>query len=410
MNLEGFSKRGMELGDDPEGIRETKDLRQQNANNDLRQQYIRTVQRLALQKMKNDLLFEGALGATIRKFSALGLNVSKESVLKDIQDEIHRRHPSLGLSSDDIRKRILASINSSQQEVERPTQFQNSIEQLDNDLRNILEAAPPQQQKIINESATIPKEPAIQTPQTYRTSIKESTVQQMSVEEQRKQEIRNQLRQEQEKLEKQLEWAKQQPNEPTITFTGDLSNLSDDIKQRIIKQIEAREGVIISEIDNIYQEGHYVGVDAKDYQGHFIGADFTLEDFVKLVNQPTTKARREEIKEQLFQEQPQTGTAPRIGQEVEQPKQKPISQEEEARILQNQQKQTKDKIVSKIMVAMNNAGELSFGDISMSERVNIMRNIQNELDSKSIDELQILLSTYQKQNVQEESQHSRMHK
>ena len=50
MSLEGFSKKGMELGNSPEQINETK--------NDLRQQYINAIKKLALQKMKNDLLFE----------------------------------------------------------------------------------------------------------------------------------------------------------------------------------------------------------------------------------------------------------------------------------------------------------------------------------------------------------------
>ncbi len=53
MSLEGFSKRGMELGNDPERINETK--------NDLRQQYINAIKRLALEKMRNDILFEGKL-------------------------------------------------------------------------------------------------------------------------------------------------------------------------------------------------------------------------------------------------------------------------------------------------------------------------------------------------------------
>ena len=48
MSLEGFSKNGMELGNNPEQINETK--------NDLRQQYLAAIKRLALQKLKNDLL------------------------------------------------------------------------------------------------------------------------------------------------------------------------------------------------------------------------------------------------------------------------------------------------------------------------------------------------------------------
>ena len=83
MSLEGFSKRGMELGNNPEGLSETK--------SDLRQQYLSAIKRLALEKMKNDILFEGKVGATIRNLSSMGLNITRESILKDIETEITRQ-------------------------------------------------------------------------------------------------------------------------------------------------------------------------------------------------------------------------------------------------------------------------------------------------------------------------------
>ncbi len=83
----------------------------------------------------------------------------------------------------------------------------------------------------------------------------------------------------QEEMNQNLEWGKEQPSEPTMSFTGNLANLSDNVKQEIKEQMESRSGVIISEIDNIYQEGNYIVVDAKDNQGHFTGTEFTLEDF-----------------------------------------------------------------------------------------------------------------------------------
>ena len=43
----------------------------------------------------------------------------------------------------------------------------------------------------------------------------------------------------------------------------------------------------------------------------------------------------------------------------------------------------KDKIINQIMGAMNNAGEFSFGDISMGERMSIMQNVQNKLNAKN---------------------------
>lgn len=180
-----------------------------------------------------------------------------------------------------------------------------------------------------------------------------------------------------------------QEKQPTMTFTSDLANLSDDVKQRIVQQMESRGEVIISEIDNIYQEGNYVVVDGKDNQGRFTGAEFSLEDFTKLVNQPPTKTKVEEFS-QTAQVQQQ------------------VSQEESEKILQ--QNQMKDQVIDQIMSAMNKSGELSFGDISMGERMNIMQNIQNKLNAKSLNELQMLLATYQEQNVQEETISGEMHR
>ena len=70
----------------------------------------------------------------------------------------------------------------------------------------------------------------------------------------------------------------------------------------------------------------------------------------------------------------------------------------------------KNQIINQIMTGMNNAGEFSFGDISMSERMNIMQNVKNKLNAKSMEELQMLLSTYQEQNVQEETMNSEIHR
>lgn len=165
-----------------------------------------------------------------------------------------------------------------------------------------------------------------------------------------------------------------------------FNGLSDDVKRKIIEQMQLRgQGdVIISGIDNIYQEGNYIVVDAKQSNGRFIGVEFTIDDFNKIINQPL--------------------------QPVVEHSQQQVSQEESEKILQDQQKQMKDQVINQIMGAMNKSGELSFGDISMGDRMSIMQNIQNKLNTKSMDELQMLLSTYQEQNIQEESMHSGMHR
>ena len=388
MSLEGFSKKGMELGNSPEQINEAK--------NDLRQQYLNAIKKLALQKMRNDLLFEGSLGAAMRNLSSLGLDVSKESMLKDIETEVNRQRMSFDIEMPNVNIEVPNVIAENQSE----------IEQLKSNLGSIFESAPVQEQKPIYNSGTIPREPAIQNTQPYETIIN-NTLSQINQPVQtpvnNEQEIRQQLQKVQEEIRQKLERTRQQPNEPTMTFTGNLENLSDDVKQRIIHQMESRGEVIISSIDNIYQEGNYIVVDAKDNQGRFTGTEFTLDDFTKLVNQPSTIAKTEEISQQQTDNMIKSPVQEQSIQQPIQEQPQQISQDESKKILQERQKQMKDQIISQIMAGMNNAGELSFGDISIGERMNIMQNVQNKLNAKSIDELQMLLSTYQEQNIQEET-------
>ena len=388
MSLEGFSKKGMELGNSPEQINEAK--------NDLRQQYLNAIKKLALQKMRNDLLFEGSLGAAMRNLSSLGLDVSKESMLKDIETEVNRQRMSFDIEMPNVNIEVPNVIAENQSE----------IEQLKSNLGSIFESAPVQEQKPIYNSGTIPREPAIQNTQPYETIIN-NTLSQINQPVQtpvnNEQEIRQQLQKVQEEIRQKLERTRQQSNEPTMTFTGNLENLSDDVKQRIIHQMESRGEVIISSIDNIYQEGNYIVVDAKDNQGRFTGTEFTLDDFTKLVNQPSTIAKTEEISQQQTDNMIKSPVQEQSIQQPIQEQSQQISQDESKKILQERQKQMKDQIISQIMAGMNNAGEFSFGDISMDERMNIMQNFQNNLNAKSIDELQMLLSTYQEQNIQEET-------
>lgn len=388
MSLEGFSKKGMELGNSPEQINEAK--------NDLRQQYLNAIKKLALQKMRNDLLFEGSLGAAMKNLSSIGLDVSKESMLKDIETEVNRQRMSFDIEMPNVNIEIPNVIAENQSE----------IEQLKSNLGSIFESAPVQEQKPIYNSGTIPREPAIQNTQPYETIIN-NTLSQINQPVQtpvnNEQEIRQQLQKAQEEIRQKLERTRQQPNEPTMTFTGNLENLSDAVKQRIIQQMESRGEVIISSIDNIYQEGNYIVVDAKDNQGRFTGTEFTLDDFTKLVNQPSTIAKTEEISQQQTDNMIKSPVQEQSIQQPIQEQPQQISQDESKKILQERQKQMKDQIISQIMAGMNNAGEFSFGDISMAERMNIMQNVQNKLNAKSIDELQMLLSTYQEQNIQEET-------
>ena len=123
--------------------------------------------------------------------------------------------------------------------------------------------------------------------------------------------------------------------------------------------MESRGELVISSIDKIYREGNYIVVDVKDNQGHFTCAEFTLEDFSKLMQQSL-----------------------------------------------DQEKQIKDNLVQQIMAAMNQAREMAYGDISFDERMYRRNDIKNRLGSKTVEDLQTLLSTYQELAVNLEEQHT----
>lgn len=342
MSLEGFSKRGMELGSNPEGIKET--------NNDARHQYLNAIKSLALQKMKNDILFNGSLVAAIRRLSSLGLDVSRESMLKDIQKEIYSQSQSLDIDNVIFGQEIVPPIIG-KQSTETPMQVSQDIEKLKTNMANIFEYQV-EKTKPINMSEAIPREPAMQSPNNYGVP-------------------RNNLNSQQDKQEikENLENENQKSNKISTTYADNLKNLPNEVKQKIIQQMESRGEVIISGIDNIYQEGNYIVVDAKDNQGRFTGTEFTLEEFAKLINQSSSKTQS-----------------------------------------QSSQEQMKNIVVQQIINAMNEAGELSFGNISMSERMSIMQSIQNKLNNKSIEELQILLSAYQSQIAKDETAKSGKHR
>lgn len=75
---------------------------QTSYQSELEQDYIKTVERLALQKMKNDITFEGFLNSAIRRFTSLGLEVNKDDMMKDIQKEISKQSIGFGIEDDFI--------------------------------------------------------------------------------------------------------------------------------------------------------------------------------------------------------------------------------------------------------------------------------------------------------------------
>ncbi len=408
MSLEGFSKKGMELGNNIEGINETK--------NNLHQQYLSAIKRLALDKMKNDILFEGKLEATMRNLSSSGLNISRENLLKDIQKEIGKQRMGFDLEAD---------FSIATPSIDIPSYDTSSqIDQLKNNLGNLFESAPVQEQRTINVSGLIPREPAIQSTMISESNVSsknEHQVKQTPIHtKQEEQNINEKLQKEVQEISQKLEWAKQQANTPLSTYIGDLTNLSDAVKQKIIQQMEikGKGEVIISEIENIYQEGNYIVVDAKNNQGHFIGAEFTLDEFSKLVSQLQDKietnssplsslSSQQPIERKSNDLQQSLNAAALQVAELQQP-QMSISNKQLQQIENNELKQ-KTEFINQIIFSMVNAGEFSYiGDIS--QKIDMMNNVKKKLESKSAEELQFISSKYKVQNIGEDTLQSGMHR
>lgn len=186
--------------------------------------YQKIVERLALNKIRNELIFKGMLDAQLRSFARDGITITREQLIQDINKEVARQRTSFDLNNedtdtfienlDDVMQRLSSAQSQSQQIISDQEQ---QIERMKNNLENIFESAPAQTQPSVNANSTIPKEPSIESASVK--SALESTVQQPVHTEQEKKEIREQMRQAQDQLSKTLEWAKQQPNEPQFTST-----------------------------------------------------------------------------------------------------------------------------------------------------------------------------------------------
>ena len=188
-NLEGFSTRGMELGDDPEGIKET--------NNDLNEQYMEAVRMLADEKAKNEYLFQGLLNSTITRLISLGLNVTKESILKDVELELYRR----GVSQDNNLENVSGeSLNMNLDEImAKLDETRGMVAEMRRRIDQAFEISP----KSVQETAPAP----VVTPEE-KASIQE------------KAETFRRMAEEQSKLVHTLEQAKLQPNEPQTVHLG----------------------------------------------------------------------------------------------------------------------------------------------------------------------------------------------
>lgn len=104
-----------------------------------------------------------------------------------------------------------------------------------------------------------------------------------------------------------------------------------------------------------------------------------------------------------------SNTNSNVSQNFQQPAQQSqdqqtLSPQQTEQVLVEQEKKMKDRLVQDIVNAMNKAGEMIWGDIDIDERISRMNNIRNRLYAKSIDDLQLLLSTYQGQKKEENFQ------
>ena len=176
------------------------------------------------------------------------------------------------------------------------------VAQLTQALNTVL--ASKKEQPSTNTIGTLPREPAIApvwgadySAAYFQESEEKETTPVRTDEE--KEETRKKLRESEERVRQQLEWAKQQPNEPEMTYTGDLTNLPDHVKAEIIKRIQSKSNVEISEIDSVYQHGNYIVVDAKQSNGNFIGSEFTIRDFAELVHHANTYKQNTKQKEDI---------------------------------------------------------------------------------------------------------------
>ncbi len=137
---------------------------QTNIQSDLERDYFNTVKMLALQKLKHEILFESMLNSSIRRLSSLGIEISKEKLMQDIQKEMEM--PSIDLDFDYEQSSVSTNTNDD---------AQNQINGLLNNLGNIFESAPVQQgdSKV---KSSLPRESTIQVVDEMINKMVEGTL------------------------------------------------------------------------------------------------------------------------------------------------------------------------------------------------------------------------------------------
>lgn len=351
-------------GIDQEHIRKTE--KQEIKYDDLKDRYLKEVKKLALEKMKNDILFEGKLNSIMRNLTSLGLNITRESLLRDIEKEI--RNQQL-----DFESSLISHHNNDKE-----------LEALKSNLGNIFESSPQlvQEQKPVFQtiSKAPSKEPTFGVQSSRKTSLEQSK---------ETKELQEQLKKAQEELAKKIEWARQQPNQPKF------ATINNNKPESLPEWAKDKETSGYSNLNTEHQE--------QDFDKIY---DLEIKKLTPLKqnNNPNYEV---ELANTIRKLSTLTNKIPNIRAQIESDINYELNKQNQIKSSQpfKQEQQMKDEIISKIINNMNMAGEFSFGDISISERIDIMQNVKNKLNSKSMEELQILLSSYQ-YNQEETQRHA----
>ena len=417
MSLEGFSKRGMELGNDLEGIRDTK-----NATDSTHIEYLNSIKRLALIKIKNNIMFEGQLRAVLQRLNSLGLNITRESVLKDIQAEINKQqieynfNTNFSIGSSSVEKDNFEQTLANDDTTQLVSQLKNNLESIfdgqstqpinelevkaesmhdfkesqqdfdeiyDLEIKRLSELKRTNNPNYERELAIVVKNLSDLTTKitNFREQIESDIEYELAKELKGGEQVQvnEEMKQAQKELAEKLAWAKKQPNEPTY-YKQESSSSIEFPSNMYIEDSKTME-YINSKYGNLGKATKILSVSGypdKTYEVKF-------EDG-KIHQITITKA------EEIGLQQPQ-----QVVKSVEPANtSSPINQVSDL-------EQQKKGIVENILKAMVDAGEFSYIPIEeMGKRLDAIQYARAQLESKTIDELMILLSTYSN-NYEKES-------
>lgn len=272
----------------------------------IQKEYEKTVEKLALYKIKNDILFEGRLGSSLRHLTSLGLTISKEIILKDIEKEIYRQKYNLSFDNYPYESSNIKEVNEDKKQI--------------NSLFN----------NIFNEEVHL---------ETKETITNSSNNEENSLD-----------------ISQELE-----------VGTNDI--IQDDNFDKVY-EIEIKRLTELKKSNNPNYE-------------------IELNNSIRKISSLTYKIPN--IRSQIESD---------INFEINSQN---LNQTGNSDNLNEDNKKNKDTLISQIINKMNQYGELSFGEISISERLNIMQGIKDNLSKKSSEDLEYLLMSYE--DIQSNKRH-----